>query len=793
MTDTNSAIGLTQKDADILIKQYGYNEVPDKKMHSLLKFLSKFWGITPCMLEVIVVLSWFLHNRSDAYIVLGLLVLNAVLSFIPEQNAANAVAALRKKLQINVKLLRDSAWKTLPARELVPGDIIRVRIGDFVPADMKITEGSISVDQSALTGESAEIEKKISEGVYSGSIVTKGEATGIVTLTGLKTYFGKTVELVKTAKPKSHIDEIITKVGKLLVIVVVALLAVALAVSVIKGINILQILPLMLVLSLGAIPVALSVMFTVSMAIGSKQLVKQGVLVTRLSAPDDAASMDVLCVDKTGTLTLNKLTVAKLLPSGIYTEDKVLLYAALASQEANHDALDMAVINAAREKKLLTPSFVQKSFIPFDPKNRETEAVIINGSEEFTVTKGSFDTIEAACGLDQNTIMGWQGQIDKLAKAGYRAIAISQTKNGDKAELVGVVALHDPPRPDSLKIIADLKDLGISIKMLTGDALPIAQEIAKALNIGDKILNASAFKDALAADPKKALTLLENNNGFAGVYPEDKFNIVKALQDNGHIVGMTGDGVNDSPPLKQAEVGIAVSNAADVAKAAASIVLTTEGLSNIPAPIIIGRMMFERINIWILNKITRTISKTCFVVFAFLIFGKFIITATGMLIIIFMTDFVKISLATDNVTISKRPAKWDINSQTKTGVILGLIMAVECFGILCIGLYGFNMNADAAALGTFSFEILLFFAVASLFILREKRHFWNSRPSMTLFLFLIGDMILTVVLSSFGWLGFKAIPIIQTLTVIAYTFFCSFTLNDIVKYALLKKARLAAS
>ena len=783
-TKTNPATGLSQSDIPALMKHFGYNEITENKTHPLLNFLSKFWGLTAWMLEFIVVLSVFLHNFSDAYVVGGLLVLNALISFTLEQSAANAVAELRKKLQVNVKLLRDSIWKTALARELVPGDIIRVRIGDFVPADFTITDGQLSVDQSALTGESGEVDLPAGKTVYSGSVVTKGEATGIVTLTGLNTYFGKTASLVKLAAPKSHIDEVLAKVVQWLLYIVTALLLIAFVVSVIRGMNPLQLLPLMLVLLLGAIPVALTAMFTISMALGSKELSRQGVLVTRLNAPNDAASMDTLCVDKTGTLTINKLTVAKLSPADGFTEDQVLLYGALASQEADHDAIDMAMIGAGKEKKIINEGFVQKSFVPFDPKTRKTEAAIVNGKEQFSVIKGAAETLYPLCKLNSVAIANWNKQIDELAKSGYRAIAVAQTKDNN-TRFVGLVALHDPPRTDSMQIIKDLAALGVTVKMLTGDALPIAEEMSKTLLIGDKILNASVFKDCLS-DPKKAITLLEQNSGFAGVYPEDKYDIVKTFQANGHIVGMTGDGVNDSPALKQAEVGIAVSNATDVAKGAASIVLTKEGLSSIPASIITGRKMFERINIWILNKITRSIFKTCFVVIAYLVFGKYIISASAILIIIFMTDFVKISLATDNVIFSKKPAKWEINGLAKVGLVLGLLMTIEAFPLLYYGLHHLHLNSNNAALSTYSFEIILYFGLFSLFVVREKRHFWNSWPSKTLLFLIIGDMILGVFLVTFGLLSFSSIPLKDTLMVIGYTAVSSFTLNDLVKYTLLR-------
>jgi len=780
------ASGLKQTEAENRLKRYGYNEVPEKKTNPILKFLAKFWGLTAWMLEFIIILSWFLHKELDAYIVFGLLVFNAIIGFSQEQNAANTVEALKKKLQVNAKVLRDGIWKTVSARELVDGDIIRIRIGDFVPADIKIIQGEIAVDQSTLTGESLESEKAPKEIVYSGSIVSRGEASGIVILSGIKTYFGRTIQLVQIAKPKLHIETIISKVVKWLLIIVAALLSIAIAASFLQGINLLEILPLMLVLLLGAIPVALPAMFTVSMALGSLELVKKGVLVTRLSAPDDAARMDIFCVDKTGTITMNKISVAKIIPLNGYNENEVLLYGALASQEANHDSIDAAFINAAKERNLLNNSIMQKTFIPFDPKTRRTEAVVMKGNEEFRVMKGSFAVLSQVCGLNGRDQVDLETKINEFAKDGYRTLTVAKAETGNKSELVGLVALHDPLRPDSKKLINELRNLGVAVKMLTGDALPIAQEIARAVGIGDRIIRASELKEVNGSNSAKAAEIAENANGFAEVYPEDKYFIVKDFQAKGHIVGMTGDGVNDAPALKQAEVGTAVSNASDVAKGAASIVLTDEGLADIIGPIKIGRMMFQRINTWILNKIARTILKTCFVVFAFLILGKYVISASAMLIMIFMTDFVKISLSTDNVRWSKKPAIWDINGLVKVAIVLGLIMVIEAFGLLYIGLNYFNLT-DNGALSTFSFEILFFFAMFSIFVVREKEHFWNSVPSKTLLSIILADMILGVALSTFGVLGFKAIPLIQTLIVIGYAFIFSLIINDFIKFGLLKK------
>jgi len=782
--DTNSLIGLSQREVEDRLKEFGYNEVMDKKPNPIFLFLKKLWGLSAWMLELIVILSLFLHRYLDAYIVLALLLFNAIIGFIQEYKASNAVESLKQKLQAKVKLVRDGVWKTMASREIVPGDIIRIRVGDFVPADTKIIQGEIRIDQSALTGESLEIEKKVQEMIFSGSVVTKGEATGMVTLTGASTKYGKTIVLVRAAGPKSHSEEIISKVLKWLLLIVGSLLGLALIASFLRGVHLLDILPLMLVLLLGAIPVALTAMFTVCMALGSKEVVKEGVLITRLNAPDDAASMDILCVDKTGTLTMNKLIVASVLAAKSFVEDDVLTFGALASQVANHDSIDMAFIVAAKQKNISYSNFVQKSFIPFDPKNRKTEAYVSKGNEEFKVMKGSFHVISELCALDPTARAEWETKIDEFGKSGFRAIAVARLNPNDKPQFVGLVALHDPPRTDSKKLISELEQLGISVKMLTGDTLPIAQEIAGEVGIGSSILLASDLQKTAGGSFDEQM---EKSNGVAEVYPRDKYDIVRAFQAKGHIVGMTGDGVNDAPALKQAEVGIAVSCATDVEKRAASIVLTQEGLVNILSPIQVGRRMFERINTWILNKIARTMLKTGFVVFAFLILGKYVISASAMLIMIFMTDFVKISLATDNVTASQKPSKWDIDGLAKIAVVIGLLMTLESFGILFIGLDRFHLNNDSKALSTYCFEILLFFAIFSIFMVREKRHFWQSIPGKPMLFLLIGDFVLGISLSTFGLLGFKSIPIVQTLSVFIYTAIFSFLINDNVKVFLFKK------
>ncbi len=769
------------------MKQYGYNEVLEKKTHPAIRFVKKFWGLTAWMLELIIILSWVLHKYSDLYVVTALLFVNSILSFLQEMRASGVIETLRKKLHVNARVLRDGMWKVLPARELVPGDVVRVRSGDFVPADVKIITGELGVDQSALTGESMEVEKKLDDTLYSGSIVRRGEANGIVTLTGAQTYFGRTTELVQIARPKLHVEEVISKVVKWLFVIVGALLAVAFVFALFKGMPLLDMLPLMLVLLLGAVPVALPVMFTVSMAVASMQLAKKGVLVTRLSASEDAANMDVLCADKTGTITMNKLSIVNVAPLNGFDEREVILYGALASQEANQDPIDLAFIAAAKQKQLLDPSFVQRSFSPFDAKTRRTEATLEKDGREFRVMKGAVSTIAQVCQLDQGEGEGLAIRTDELAQKGHRVLAVARADDHNQFRLAGLATLSDTPRPDSKKLIQELGELGVSVKMLTGDALPIAREVAKGVGLGENVSKASDLEQLAKENATTAAEMAEESDGFAEIYPEDKFIVVKSLQAKGHVVGMTGDGVNDAPALRQAEVGIAVSNATDVAKGAASVVLTDEGLSGIVDLVQNGRMIYQRIATWIINKISRTILKTAFVVFAFLITGKLVVSAFAMMAMMFMTDFVKISLSTDNVRWSRKPETWDVLGLVKVATIFGVLMVLEAFGLLYIGLRYFALGANDQALYTFSFETLFYFAMFSIFAVRERKRFWDSMPSKTMLIAVSADLVIGTLIASFGVPGLHPLPLAVTAFVFAYALLFSLVINDFIKHLVFKR------
>jgi len=783
----NPDAGLTHAEVDARRKEHGYNEVAEEKGHPVLGFLRKFWGISAWMLELIMVLSAVLRNYSDLIVVGALLVINAVLSFMQERRAAGVVETLRRRLQVSARVRRDSNWQVIPARELVPGDIVRVRPGDIIPADVKVLAGTMSVDQSALTGESIDADKTPGEVLSSGSVVRRGEGNGVVMLTGAKTYFGRTTELVQEARPKLHIEAVVARIVRWLFVIVGTLLGVVVVLSLVRGTPLIEMIPLMLVLLMSAVPVALPVMFTVSMAVGSKELAKRGVLVTRLSAAEDAATMDVLCVDKTGTITMNQLTVTGVIALEHATEVEVLFAGALASQESNQDPIDVAFLAAAKAHHVFDgiAAVTPVSFTPFDAKTRRTEAVVEQSGQRLRVMKGAVHTIAEACGLKPPAIEALDAQVSAAAAKGYRTLAVARGPEAGAPTLVGLVSLYDPPRPDAKQLIATLLDLGVPVKMLTGDALPVALEIGKGVGLPN-IRRVADLKNASAQADNKTDDLFAGADGFAEVYPEDKYIVVEHLQAAGHVTGMTGDGVNDAPALRQAEVGIAVSTATDVAKGAASVVLTEAGLTNIVTLVEQGRTIYQRILTWIINKISRTILKAAFVAIAFIVTSKFVVSALAMLLLVFLTDFAKISLSTDNVRPSKKPETWNIGGFIVVSAVLGIAMVAETLLLLSIGWSRFGLATNDNALYTFSFLTLLYFAVFSVVSARERGWFWASVPSKTFMSAIAADAIAGTVLTFVGLPGLMPLPWWHALAVFAYAMVACLVLNDAVKVVMIR-------
>ncbi len=786
--DVNPEEGLTTNAVVNRRKEYGYNEVAEQKDHPILMFLGKFWGISAWMLELIMILSLILGKYSDLVVVSALLIVNAVLSFLQERRTAGVVAALRRRLQISTRVLRAGSWQVCPARELVPGDIVRMRPGDIIPADIKLLSGTLSIDQSALTGESQNVDKTQGEVVTSGAIVRYGEGNGVVILTGAKTYFGHTTELVQQAQSKLHIETVIAKIVRWLFIIIAAVLVLVFGLSLIRDASLIEIIPLMLVLLMSAIPVALPVMFTVSTAIGAKELEKHGVLVTRLSAAEDAATMTVLCVDKTGTITLNQLVVTGIIPWQEAAESDVLFAGALASQEANQDPIDLAFLAEAKKQGILDrmPMVTPVSFTPFDAATKRTEAVIEQNRQQFRAMKGAVRTIAQACKLRPEEIEMLETRIAESAHTGYRTLAVAYGPVTATPVLTGLVTLYDPPRPDARQLIATLRDLGVSVKMLTGDALAVAGEIARGIGLA----HIRRVTDLRTADTqtgnKEAADLLAHTGGFAEVLPEDKYRVVQCLQAAGHVTGMTGDGVNDAPALRQAEVGIAVSTATDVAKHAASVILTEPGLTNIVALIEQGRMIYQRILTWIINKISRTILKAAFVAVAFVVTGKFVISAFAMLLLVFLMDFAKIALATDDVRPSRQPETWNIGRSITLAVVLGIAMTVESLLLLWFGWIHLGLANNDSALHTFSFLTLFYFAVFSIVSARERHFFWATMPNRILLMALVSVTCIGTTLTFLQLPGLEALPWQQTLAIFTYAMVSCLAVNDVIKVALIK-------
>lgn len=764
----------------------GPNDIPERKSHPLLVFASKFWGLSAWMIELIALLSWVLGKWTDLWIALALLVVNAVLSFLQQRRASTAVAALRSRLQVTARVLRGGLWHSVPARELVVGDVIRVRTGDFVPADASIAAGTLQVDQSALTGESQEVSRADRDGLYSGTVVRSGEATGVVTATGVRTYFGRTTHLVESAHPQLHVEEVISRVVKWLFVIVGVLVALTTTVSLIQHIPLVEVVPLSLVLLMSAIPIALPVMFTVTMALGSVELARHGVLVTRLSAAEDAANMQVLCADKTGTLTLNRLSLAGVLPQPGFSEDDVVRAAALASYNANQDSIDLSFLRAAQERQLAIDTVQRIAFTPFSAATRRTEAVVREDTRHVRIVKGALRTVAQLAAVDDAALAVLERQATDAAIKGFRTLAVARDDTHGQLRLIGIAMLYDAPRTDSRQLIQELKALGIDVKMLTGDALPVARAVATELQLGE-IIRATELHNGQDTPSAATDQLLREARGFAEVFPEDKFLVVSRLQHMGNVVGMTGDGVNDAPALRQAEVGIAVSGATDVAKAAASVVLTAEGLQGIVELVKGGRAIYQRVLTWIINKVSRTILKSGFVVIAFLVTGKFVISALGMMLLVFMTDFVKIALATDSVRPSQQPETWNIGPQVKLAVALGIVMLIEALLLLAFGWQHFNLSHHPRQLQTFAFQTLLFFALFSLVSIRERRAFWRSRPSTVLAVALIADAIASALIGLIGVGDLRALPFTVTALIIACSMFLSLIINDPLKCWLIKR------
>jgi len=685
------------------------------------------------MLELALILELALGKYTEAVIVGILLLLNAVLSYTQEGRAQGALILLRRQLRINARVKRDGAWNLLPAEQLVPGDWVHLRMGDLVPADVRLYSGSLLLDQSALTGESAPVEAGPQAMAYSGSTIRRGEASGEVTATGKNSYFGKTAELVQRGRAPSSLEAMVFAIVRYLMVLGGVLIAAVAIYSWVYGLSWTEMLPFALILLLASVPVALPATFTLATALGSQELARRGVLVTRLAAIEEAAAMDVLASDKTGTLTQNRLHLSGLLAYAPYSQDDLLQLAALASDEATQDPLDLAVLEELHTRRLKPAQRLE--FTPFDPTSKRSEGRFAQGNLVARALKGAVPVLAE---LTANTRAPEDAK--QLAVQGMRVLAVA-TGTGDKLSMVGLLGLDDPPRQDSRTLIERLQQLGVRILMVTGDSAPTARAVARQLDLGERVGSRGALASAGAVLQQDA---------FAGVYPEDKFRLVQTLQSAGHVVGMTGDGVNDAPALKQAQVGIAVESATDVAKAAASLVLTTPGLSGILGAVEEGRRIYQRMLSYTLNKIVKTLEIGLFLGLGLLVFGVFVTTPKLVLLLFFTNDLVTMSLASDRVGFSRQPDRWNIRSLMGAALVLATGWLVFSFAAFGVGREVLRLSLPQ--LQTLVFLLLVFDCQATVYLVRERGFFWRSRPGPWLLAGSLFDLLLVTALAGLGWL-----------------------------------------
>jgi len=743
--------GLAQVEAAKRLIQYGPNEIEEKKTNALLKFLSYFWGPIPWMIEAAVVLSAVVRHWPDFCIVLVLLCSNAVVGFWEERQAGNAIAALKAKLAIKARVQRDGQWVNPPARELVPGDVIRLRLGDIVPADARLLTGdSIEVDQSALTGESLPATRNSGEAVFSGSIIRRGEIGALVYATGANTYFGKTAQLVQEAHTVSHFQQAVLKIGNYLIMLAGALVAAIIAVALLRGDPILTTLQFALVLTVAAIPVAMPTVLSVTMAVGARLLAGKKAIVSKLVAIEELAGVDVLCADKTGTLTQNKLTLGDPFCAGKVPADQVILNGALASRADNNDTIDLAVLAGVKNDQILK-SYEILHFQPFDPVHKRTEASVkgVDG-KTFRVTKGAPQVI-----LDLSADAGQvRGTVDKavedFARRGFRSLGVARADGEGPWRFVGVLPLFDPPREDAKATIATALAMGVKVKMVTGDALAIAKETAKKLDMGTNILDASSLGDVNKQESAAVAESIDKADGFAQVFPEHKFHIVDVLQKHGHMVGMTGDGVNDAPALKKADCGIAVSDATDAARAAASIVLTTAGLSVIIDAIKESRKIFQRMNSYALYRIAETLRVLLFMTTAILVFNFYPLTAVMIVMLALLNDGAILSISYDNVRYKNAPEAWNMRLVLGISTVLGVMGVISAFGLFYLAERVFHF--DRAHAQTMMYLKLSVAGHLTIFLTRTRGPFWSIRPARILWMAVLGTQILATLIAVYGFL-----------------------------------------
>ncbi len=772
--------GLNQAEVQRRLEQYGYNEISEKQVNPLLKFLTYFWGPIPWMIEAAAILSALVRHWPDFCIILVLLLANAGVGFWEEYQAGNAIAALKARLALRARVRRDGQWTSVPARELVPGDIIRVRLGDIVPADARLLEGDpVEVDQSALTGESLPVTRKAGEAVYSGSIIRQGEVDALVYGTGQNTYFGKTAQLVQEAHTVSHFQRAVLKIGDYLILLAVALVALILAVALFRGDRMTTTLQFALVLTVAAIPVAMPTVLSVTMAVGARLLAAKQAIVSRLAAIEELAGIDILCSDKTGTLTQNKLTLGEPFSVKGVSNEQLIFSAALASRAENEDTIDLAVLSGVKDIQQLK-SYQVIHFQPFDPVHKRTEATVQGpDGKTFKVTKGAPQVIQELAANAAQVAPAVEEAIRAFAARGFRSLGVARTDAPGQWQLLGVLPLYDPPREDSRQTIETARQMGVNVKMVTGDQVVIAKEIAAQLSLGTNILDAGGFGDTRHHETAQLLESIERADGFAQVFPEHKFHIVDVLQKHSHIVGMTGDGVNDAPALKKADAGIAVSGATDAARAAAAIVLLTPGLSVIIDAIKESRKIFQRMTSYAIYRIAETIRVLLFMTLSILVFNFYPVTAVMIVLLALLNDGAILSIAYDRVRYSNKPEAWNMRQVLGIATVLGVTGVLASFGLFYLGERVFHLSRDF--IRPLMYLKLSVAGHLTIFLTRTRGPFWSTHPARILLVAVIGTQLIATLIAVYGLL-MPAIGWRWALAVWGYAL-AWFLVNDQVKLA----------
>jgi len=750
--------GLSSDEAERRLKEHGPNMIEDKKESIWKTLFSYFWGPIPWMIEIAAILSGLLRDWPDFTLILLLLLINSGLGFFHEYQAGNAIEALKSQLALKSRVLRDGKWKEILAKDLVPGDIVSVKLGNIIPADLKLLLGEyLSVDQSALTGESLPVGKIAGEVAYSGTIVKKGEMSAIVTTTGMQTFFGRTAQLVREAKVASLLQEAIQTMGRFLIISTLGVVIVLLIVSLYRievdpkmHETLAELMVFLLVLVVAGIPVALPAVMSVTLGLGSRVMSKMKAIVSKLMAIEALAGVNVLCSDKTGTLTKNQLTIGELAPYKEVSQEDLLLTACLASTMDESDAIDKAVMDAFKKKEMLQDYRCER-FIPFDPVRKRTEAnIICKGGARLMVSKGAPQVILSMTTLQNAAAQEVLVTIEEFAQRGFRTLGVAKSEdNGASWTFLGLIPLLDPPREDTVKTIQRLKDLGVKVQMVTGDHVAIAKEVGRELQLGTNIVTADDLLNP-ALTPEERNEMVAAADGYAEVFPEHKFEIVKDLQHKQNIVGMTGDGVNDAPALKQANVGIAVSGATDAARAAAALVLTEPGLMVICHAIEEGRRIFGRLKSYAMFRISETYRLLFFLLAALLVFNEHPLSAIMIIIIALLNDIPLMMIAYDHMEVAPKPIFWNMKEVFTIAVGLSLVGVISTFGLYWIGDRYWQLSAEQCR--TLAFMAINCGGNLTIFITRNRGALWaRPFPEHKFFLATLFTQIIGTVIAVYGF------------------------------------------